>query len=298
MANSIDSKLAVDIAIQTANAVAANRISGFNTGVYDFSDEANPIRRGMPVNAQISLVTSSGAVAVNPTSFEGLNTTVAAKTVKVDLLSAQFGAEWSSAASVEQMVKDAMNRLCDKMVATRDALFTVSNFGALNTFDIAGATTGDAKDELFQAIWALQTKGSSKYLIAGSALYAKGMPTNMQSFDPLNGGRIRGFDGYFEDGLLADVDPDGDTATLGKGDLKGVVTDGNGVALVSRVPQWTQRVSGLLESSNITLDNIGMTVQLNFWGSTVGRIDYGSLDVVFGAGVYDTTATKLIGQIA
>jgi len=299
MANSFTTEAVQDIVAEGIREVAQTRAQGFKACVTDFSDTVNPITNaGIPKNVQVLVNTTVGTTKINPTSFENMDNTVTAKAVQLNLLSQQFGATWNSSIELKSLIKSNVNGLINKMYATRDALFTVANFGELNTVDIAGATTADKKDELFQAIWALQTKGMQKFLIAGSSLYSKGMPTNIQSFDPLAGGRIRGFDGYSEDGYLADVDPDGSTATLSAGDLKGVITDGGGIACVAQVPEWNEYVRPLLESQNYQVEELGLSIQLNLWGATGSRSGYGSLDIVFGAGVLDATATKLIGQSA
>lgn len=276
------------MALTTLNAVAKKRLQGFQACITDFSNEINPIRNGKPVNAQISISTACGEVKTDPTSFESIGDTIEAREVEMHLQSAQFGIDWNSGIQIEQCFKINANKLCDKLIAVWSALITTTNFGASNDFDIAGAVTADAKDELFQKIFALLDVGSSKFLVANSALYSKGAPINQMSFDPTSGGgRVRGFDGFFEN------------AYLNTGDVHGFVTDGTALAVVSRLPEWSPLVASKLDSSqNITIEELGLTVQLNLWGSTGNRAAYGTFDVVFGAGFYDKTALKIVGQTA
>ncbi len=288
MANTISADLIQDVVIDTLNTTAATRLQMFKSGVTDFSDEAVVIKNGKPVNAKISLTTGSGETKTNPTTFTDKGNTIEAKDIAISLYSQQFGLDWNSGVKLEQVVQNNANKICDKLVSVYTALLTTAKFGASNDFDIAGATTADAKDNLFQEIFALLDKGDSKILIACSSLFAKGAPVNMNSFDPTTGGgRIRGFDGFYEN------------AYLNTGTVKGVVTDGNGVGLISRVPEWNSKLwAAGLSSTNVTIENLGITVQFNTWADLSDRSEYGTFDVVFGAGVYDTSATKLIGQSA
>lgn len=277
-----------DIAVETINAVATYRLQGFKDLVKDFSAEAVEIQQnGKPRTAQISLTTETGATKENPTEFEDTSTKVEAKPIVCTLLSQQFGKLWNDPITLEQIIAANMDKLCDTMMGKITALFTTTNFGALNQVDITGATTGDTKDELFQKIYALQSKGTKKILFANPTLYAKGAPVNQNSFDPTLGpGKVRGFDGFYEMGYL-----EGNAAKV-----CGVLTDGSGIGLISRIPQWDSMVSSELQTTTVTIDKLGLTVQLNKWGSTKTRAAHATLDVVFGAGVYDKTATKLIGD--
>ena len=204
------------------------------------------------------------------------------------LYSQQFGLDWNSGIQIEQLFKINANKLCDKLVSVWSALITTTNFGAATELDIDGAATADEKDDLFQQIFALLSVGSTKYFVGSSSLYSKGAPVNQMSFDPTKGeGRIRGFDGFYEN------------AYLNAGTIKGFVTDGTSVAMVSRLPEWSPIVASKLESSsNFTIEDLGISVQLNLWGSTSSRATYGTFDVVFGAGVYDKTTLKIINQKA
>ena len=288
MANTISSDLIQDIVIETVNTVAQKRLAGFKDLVNDFSAEAvNILQNGKPSTAQVSIDEGAGVTKENPTSFEDKGNTVNARPIACSLLSQQFGLNWNDGLKLEQVVQSNAHAFCDTMIGKVSALFTTANFGNINEFDISGATTADAKDNLFQEIFALLDKGNKKVLFANSSLYAKGAPVNMDSFDPTAGsGRVRGFDGFYEDSYL------------NAGSVAGVITDGRGIGIISRMPEWTGEVNRLLEQTNILIENLGMSVQFNKWGSATSRSTYGTIDVVFGCGKYDTSATKLIGQSA
>lgn len=283
MANNISSDLIQDIVIETLNAVATRRIGGFKDCVTDFTGDAvNILQNGKPTTAQISLDEGAGATKENPTSFEDTGNTVVSKPIAVSLLSQQFGLGWDSGLKLESIIESNANALCDAMIAKFVAVLKQAT-GEVSV-DLAGATTADAKDNLFQEIFASLDKGNKKILYGNSALYAKGAPVNLQSFDINGGGRVRGFDGYYEIGYLNGED------------FAGVVTDGRGVGIISRLPEWTGDVNRLLNQTTVNIEKLGLAVQFNTWASANSRSTYGSMDVVFGCGKYDMSATKKIVQ--
>lgn len=287
MSNTISADLIQDTVVNTLEAIAPKRLAMFTQMVRDFSSDAVVVQNGKPLTAQISLTTGSQATKENPSTFNSTGDEIASRPITVDLLSQQFGVLWNSGIKMEQELESNINTLCDAIVAKYIAQLTTANFGAAETFDISGAITADAKDNLYQEIFAKLTTGSKKILVCGSQLYAKGAPVNMQSFDPTKGDRVRGFDGFYECSYLDN------TA------FKGVLTDGRGVGIIARAPEWSSKLGAAgLSSTNITIDRLGLTVQFNTWADTNTRAEYGTLDVIFGAGKFDTTATKLIGQTA
>ena len=263
-------------------------MQGFKDLVSDFSSEAVGITaKGKPRTAKVSLDVDTGEVEKNSSDFESMDDQVDAKEIPCHLFSKKFGVTWDSGISLENILRANMNKLCNALIGEVSNLFTTANFGEIATFDIAGATTGDAKDNLFQEILAKSIKGDRKILFANPLLYAKGSPTNQQSFDANSGGRWRGFDGFYEIGYFENKKSD---------NVYGVLTDGNGIGLISRVPEWHPIVAEGLTSQNIVLEGLGISVQFNQWASLKTRSAYASLDVCFGAGVYDKTGTILVGQ--
>jgi hypothetical protein len=281
MANSISSDLIQDIVVETFNAVATKRIGGFKDCVSDFSADAVAIlQNGKPTTAQISLDEGAGATKENPTTFEDASNTIVAKAIPVSLLSQQFGLAWDSGLKLESIIESNANALCDAMIAKFVAVLKQAT-GEVSV-DIAGAKDGDAKDNLFQEIFASLDKGNKKILYGNSSLYSKGAPVNRNSFDL--GGSVRGFDGFYE------------LSYINSEDFAGVVTDGRGVGIISRLPEWTGAVNQLLSQSVINVDKLGLSVQFNTWASASSRSTFGSMDVVFGCGKYDMSATKKIVQ--
>lgn len=287
MSNTISSDVIQDTVVNTLEAIAPKRLAMFTQMVRDFSSDAVVVQNGKPLTAQISLTTGSQATQENPSTFNSMGDTIVSRPITTALQSQQFGILWNSGIKMEQELESNVNTLCDALVAKWIAQLTTANFGAAETFDISGAITADAKDNLYQEIFATLTTGSKKILVCGSQLYAKGAPVNMQSFDPTKGDRVRGFDGFYECSYL-------DSTAF-----KGVLTDGRGVGIIARAPEWSSKLGAAgLSSTNITIDRLGLTVQFNTWADTNTRAEYGTLDIIFGAGKFDTTATKLIGQTA
>ena len=283
MANTISPDLIQDIVIETFNAVATKRIGGFKDCVSDFSADAVAIlQNGKPTTAQISLDEGAGATKENPTTFEDASNTIVAKAIPVSLLSQQFGLAWDSGLKLESIIESNANALCDAMIAKFVAVLKQAT-GEVS-LDIAGAKDGDAKDNLFQEIFASLDKGNKRILYGNSSLYSKGAPVNRDSFDL--GGSVRGFDGFYE------------LSYINGEDFAGVITDGRGVGIISRLPEWTADVNRLLSQSVINVEKLGLSVQFNTWASANSRSTFGSMDVVFGCGKYDMSATKKIVQQA
>ena len=80
--------------------------------------------------------------------------------------------------------------------------------------------------------------------------------------------------------------------------VKGIVTDGRAVAMVARLPEWSDMVKAGLNSEVIYIPSLDLSVQFNKWCDLNGRIDKASLDIAFGAAILDKTATKVILQSA
>jgi hypothetical protein len=187
---------------------------------------------------------------------------------------------WDSGLKLESIIESNANALCDAMIAKFVAVLKQAT-GEVS-LDIAGAKDGDAKDNLFQEIFASLDKGNKKILYGNSSLYSKGAPVNRNSFDL--GGSVRGFDGFYE------------LSYINGEDFAGVVTDGRGVGIISRLPEWTADVNRLLSQSVVNVEKLGLSVQFNTWASANSRSTYGSMAVVFGCGKYGMSATKKIVQ--
>ena len=68
--------------------------------------------------------------------------------------------------------------------------------------------------------------------------------------------------------------------------------------MVARVPEFAQEIRNGLESENIYIEPLDLTVQFNKWADLNGRIVKGSLDIGFGAALLDKSASKIVLQTA
>lgn len=232
---------------------------------------------------QIALTTAQGEVQVNPTKFGGPNTKVDAKGITPQLLSLPFGLGWTDISSLKQILAGATDALALKIMDIATTPLKSANFGSI-AVDIDGATDTEKQTQLFKSIYKGLDKGTKKYLLAGTDLYALGMPSNLNDFDPSGSVRWKGFDGFYENGVWNDES------------VKGIVTDGRGIGMIARTVEWNDKIP--MDTQNIEIAALGITVQLNTWGDPNTRDVLGSLDIAFGAGVFDKSATKLITQSA
>ena len=288
MTKVISSDLVANTLIESGEALAPTKIAPFKVFAKDFSDEAEVYANGKFKTAKIAFTGTAPTVAVNPSSFgvdDSSNTE--AVEVGINLLSAPIMANWNDTVSIKQYVKAALQAVVDKMSLTAFSLFTTTAFPAAKqvSVDIAGATTQEKQAQLMKTLYKGTNSGVEKYLIGGSDLFSCALPANLVGFKPEEGGY--GFNGIYEQNLWA-----------ANSTIKGIITDGRAVAMVARVPEWANEIKEGMVSENIYIPNLDITVQFNKWADMNGRIVKGSLDVAFGAALFDKTATKVVLQSA
>ena len=287
MAKNIDSNLVADILIETGEAIAPTKAVALNVFAKDFSDETESYANGKFKTAKIAFTDVEPQVAVNPAEFgkdESSNTT--GVEVGIDLLSAPISANWNDPVSIKQYVTAALQALVKKMTLTATSLFTTSAFGTSRqvTADIAGCSTDAEAAQLLKSLYKSTKEGINKYLIGDSDLYSLALPSNLQGFNPsVNGGY--GFDKIYENNIWG-----------AESNVKGIVTDGRAVAMVARLPEWSEMVKSGLNSEVIYIPSLDLSVQFNKWCDLNGRIDKASLDIAFGAAILDKSATKIVLQ--
>lgn len=281
MANTIDTKLIADLVASSSVIVGKTVLAPLNAFAQDFSSLMNPVVRGKPMNSHVAVTTSTGSTLKNPTSFNSTTLTLASADVTLDLYSKQIGMAWSNQQSLENSVQKALSDLATDLVAVALGIVTEANGFTVKTADIAGATTADAKDALFEGIYGY-SESARKHLVAGSALYGKALPNSAIAFDPKANPAIRGFSGVYEAVLT--------------GDTKGILTDGVGIAVASQVPDFGLQT---LQSETVILEGLGIPVLVSYVEDPLAtRSRFYTLDVLFGAGFVDTTKTFIIEQSA
>lgn len=274
----IDANLAEKLVIENFEALSPNTIGFIKNFTLDFSDKAMD-SRFLTQGIMIPVTTSVGAVNTDPTSFGTNVREVTGAPVAMHLYSVDWSENYNDAVPGENSLQEAIETLAEKLgQVTLDCFSTANGFDTM-TADVAGAVTDDAKNELYQSIYAGLTKAGAKYLIGNSALYSKALPVNRNSFDVSKEG-ARGFAGVYESSIL--------------GSNLGVVCNKKALGIVNLIPEF--KIDGL-ESQIITIDSLGgLKVALNKWSDLSSRAVKWSLDVAYGVGVFDKDSAKIITQ--
>ena len=279
MPNTFDSALVADSISQQTKTVLANRLAALNIFATDFSSDV----RKPKDTIQVPIVSATAATQVNPTSFEpGGGTTVTEGTVTLDHIYQPFAitqAELGLGHRLERLIQINLSALADKILALATAPITVANFGA------AVVTSGDItpSNGKLAELWAAIHKSARKGLVVNPTIYSKLIPTTQESL-PLSAGAY-GFDNgiYFS------------TSFGGEQDLAGFACSPEALVMAAAAPAIDPAVSSQFAISDaVTLDQIGLSVQYNVWGSTANRQVNASLEVMFGAAKGLTAGTMAL----
>jgi hypothetical protein len=278
MANTYDSDLLADRISERTITVLQNKLASLALYANDFG-----VAPMSPLSTvQVRTATVGGAGQTNPTNFESGDTTFVGNPVTVNHKSKSFhvtSAEINSGHKLEQSLDISLAVFADMIQAVINPLLVSGNFGTAFTGVASTFDGDDAKD-----IWATIEKSPIKNLILAGAYYAKLMPSTKDNFDPSNRG-VFGFDAIAHNSNWAN----------GQANLVGFACNPQAINVASGIPIIGAGAQSLLfDSKEILIPNLGLTVQWNHWGSTTTRADWMSFDVMFGAGVGDTSAGKLM----
>lgn len=283
MPNTIDSALVADTISAQTKTVLANRLAALNIFCSDFSADVKKPKDTI----QVPIVSATAATVVNPTNFEpGGGTTITKTTVTLDHIYQPFAITQSELAlghRLERMIQINLDALADKIWALATAPITVANFGAA-TLTTADITPSNGK---LAELWAAISKSPRKGLVVSPAIYSKLIPTSQESL-PLSAGAY-GFDNgiYYANSFG------------GEAGLAGFACSPEAVVMAAAAPAIDPAVSSQFAiSDSVTLEQIGLTVQYNVWGSTANRQVNASLEVMFGAAKGLTSGTMALIDIA
>jgi hypothetical protein len=277
MANSFDSALVIDSVSRMAKTVLANRLAPLRVFTSDYSEDVK--KPGEIV--QVPIVSATNATQTNPTNFEpGFTTTVGKASVSLDHVYQPFGisnADLASGHRLEQLIRINMDALADKIWSLAITPITTVNFGAA----AVTATTITPGSGHLATLWSTISKSPRKGLVVSADIYSRLIPTNAD-FLPLQNGAY-GFDQgvYFASSFSGAVSG-----------LDGFACSPDAIAIASARPELNPAITQLFSiSESVTLDQLGMTVYYNVWGSTLSRQINASLEVMFGSSAALTTGT-------
>jgi hypothetical protein len=270
MANVFDSGLVVATISQQVQTVLANRLAPLRLFTTDFSNEVKKAKDTI----QVPIVSATSATAVNPTNFEpGSDVTVGKATVTLDHVAQFFGISQADLAlghRLENLIKINVDALADKLWSIAITPVTTVNFGAA-TVTTTTITPGSGH---LASLWSKISKSTNKGLVVTPSIYSALIPTNAD-FLPLANGAY-GFDQgiYYANSFSG--------AVTG---LDGFACSREAVCVASAKPMIDPAVSSQFQISDqvVTLDQLGLSVYWNVWGSTNNRQVNASIEVMFGA---------------
>lgn len=270
--------------------VLQNRLAPLAAFARNFSDSAMVGRRNV---LYVPIVKAGGTAGSNATSFEDttnfVNTvddvpvTPAHITVGAHITLAERESGWLMAWWAEQKAAE----MADKIQALVNAVITTTNFGTLAGTTGAGAPLVSSSAAFgasdLRTLWGYLKKSPIKNVMLDGEYYAKFIPADMNSFNPLATNSYPGWDGFF-----CNTNWTGATTNV-----VGFACNPQAIAVAAALPEGKPPSAANLAQSTIAIGN-GMSIQSNVWYSNITRTEWWTMDVMFGAKEADTTAGTLV----
>jgi hypothetical protein len=278
MANSLSSSLVLDTLAEATLTTLGNRLAPLRAFSTDFTTDM------MNQNAmvQVRKANAAGAVQTNPTNFETGDTNVTNVAVQVKHYSKSYNLssqELNQGFRLEQLAAINAQVLANKIIDIALAPITATNFPSNVTVAQASFSATNAK-----TLWGAVAKSSMRHLILDGTAFAQLLPTDTLGFGIQNSSYRPGSYGF--DAVILNTRWDGAGTNI-----YGFAVGPEAVAAAAGLPMVDPGVASLLAGSRtITLPDLGLSVQLNTWGSLSSRSAWASLDVMFGAALGDNTA--------
>jgi len=282
-ANTFTSTLVVDYLADAVITVAATRlalVSAFsrNVGLDNLRPKAT---------VRVKRFTTGTAAQVNPTNWETNNdSTLAATSVSVDQISKNFTVtqeELNQGFALADLAQGSADLFAYGISDKLTALMTAANYGTAIT--IGTAANFDTSD--LPAILAAAKNYRSKNLILDGGHIARLQFSSAANtfpdgrLDSLNNGRF-GFDIIAENNRW----------TSAETNTAGFVCGPDAIAIASGLP--VGMVAGeFIEQRTVTTNN-GLSCLLSVWYSRATRSHMASYDIMFGAGVGDSTQAEVL----
>ena len=280
MANTLSASLVPDVIREAVITTGKQKLAMLNGYSTDFgADELAPRK-----TVQVSKATAGSTTLTNPTNFESGDSTLGNIAVTVNQLSQPFhltNNELQSGHKLERLVEINVSAFMKSIVDVALTPVTVANFGA-KAFTGA-ASTFDIDD--LKTLWGAGKDFDEKHIVLDGDYFAQFLPANKDSFAWEDG--AYGYDGFYLNNRWDGADAN----------ITGFVCDRSAIAVASGLPSVTPAVAGqMYDQQVITLEGLGLQVQMNHWASSSTRQEWISLDVMFGANAGDTDKLKLIAS--
>lgn len=286
MANTLSSTLLQGITEEAVVTVLQNRLAPLNAFSQNFSRDAmsmSTVGAGPLATIQVPYATAGSTTLTNGTNFEAGDSTLDNQPITCAQYTQPFhltNAHLQSGHKLEHLMKINAHALADKLLDVCMALVTVATYGSAAV--TSSAANFDSDD--LALVWAAIEKARAKHIVLTGAYYAKFLPTNRDAFVPGADSGAYGWQGFHHTSRMV-----ADTNVVGFG------CDPSAMGVASALPLLTEEFATVINTQVIEIEGLpGLAVQFNRWLSSATRAQWNSFDIVFGAGVIDTTALKII----
>lgn len=274
MANTLPSATILDGLSDQVMTTLGNRFAPL--AAFSSSFSAEPMNVGKSV--LVKKYTSTSAVQTNPTNFETGDTTADNVSVTLAHYSKSFhltSAELNSSFELMKAVDINAQTVANKIIDVALGPVTATNFPSSVTVAQASFSVANVK-----SLWAFVAKSPRRHLFLDSVAYSQLLPSDRNAFVPSGTGAY-GFDGIFLN-----------TRWTGAGtNVYGFACGAEAIAVATRIPTKAPNASQAgLESRIVTLEGLGISVEVSTWFSLPTRSQWASIDLMFGAGLGDNTA--------
>ncbi len=267
MANTIDADLLIDTLSNRVITTLGPALAPLNSFTRDFSN--NVYVQGKA--HQVQVTTGGSTTLTNPTNFEQGDSTTDNVGVTINhysqpfhLTSQQINQKLSLESLADKNLQALRNKIVDVAMTPIDATNFASGSAAIAQASLA---VGD-----LQAGWASIATSPIKNCLLDGVAFSKFLPTSQDSFKP--GAGAYGFDGFF-------LNTRWTGAVAG---TYGFICGPDAIAQASGIPDIYPAIQKLLFGSKVvTIEGLGLSVQVNVWGSASGRVVWCSYDLFYGA---------------
>jgi hypothetical protein len=271
MANVIDADLLIDTLAQRVITVLPNALAPLSAFTRDFNSDVLE-RVSQSKNVQVPVVTGSTALAKNAATFETGDTNTSNVAVTVDHYTKPFhitSTQLNQKMKLEMFIDQNLNDLALGLMDVVMAPINIANFTTNNCI----ATQATIAAANLQSAWAGIAKCSRKSILLDAVAYSKLIPSALTAVDIRTAGAY-GFDAFHLN-----------TRWSASGlNCYGFAAGPEAIAIYSGIPEISGPVKNRLDSSSvIQVPGLGLSVQVNVWGSTTSRSTWASFDVMFGA---------------
>jgi ATP-dependent protease ClpP protease subunit len=284
MANSYSATLVTDFLADAIIQIAHNRLAPLSMFTRNFGTD-----RGKPMaTVEVRKPTAGATTQTDATNFESGDSTTVAVSVTMHQYSQSFHVtndQYNKGHMLEQVALINAQAFADKLSDLWTALLVAANWAGGAGLTLAAVASFDPGD--LPPIWSAAKNFRQKNLILDGAYLAFLLPQNTFAFnmqpDGTFGTGAFGFDKIGQQNRWT-----GATAST-----QGFIAAPDAIALASGLPKDLP-AGEFMGMSTVTLDGLGLTVQLCFWFSKATRTFWASYDVHFGAAIGDSTSGKVL----